>query len=205
MTEKEAQDTQGRILDAAEVAFAENGLAGARVNAIADQAGVNKAMLYYYFKSKDGLYDAVLERVFGEVLALIDARMASVDKDNIGAFLEGYRNVLRSHPMFVRIMVRELADGGERIVPLLGPRMVGAMGTAVSGLAQAQGEGRLNPQVNPMVAMPVLVAPFVVFALANPLLTAATGAPVEALMPLFDHTAEQILLNGLLRTPPEES
>ena len=41
--------------------FAESGLAGARTDAIANAAGVNKALLYYYFKSKESLYQAVLE------------------------------------------------------------------------------------------------------------------------------------------------
>ncbi len=49
------------ILRAAERIFAEQGLTGARTDAIAAAAGVNKALLYYYFKSKDGLYRAVLE------------------------------------------------------------------------------------------------------------------------------------------------
>jgi TetR/AcrR family transcriptional regulator len=54
-------ETRLMILRAAERIFAEAGLAGARTDAIAAAAGVNKAMLYYYFKSKDGLYRAVLE------------------------------------------------------------------------------------------------------------------------------------------------
>lgn len=48
------------LLDAATSEFAAVGLAGARVDRIADAAGVNKSQLYYYFKSKDGLFDAVL-------------------------------------------------------------------------------------------------------------------------------------------------
>jgi TetR/AcrR family transcriptional regulator len=55
-------DARGRILDAAERAFADHGMAGARVANIASEAGVNKAMLYYYFGSKEELYEAVLER-----------------------------------------------------------------------------------------------------------------------------------------------
>lgn len=46
--------------------FAESGLAGARTDAIADAAGVNNALLYYYFKSKEGLYQSVLEDHVGE-------------------------------------------------------------------------------------------------------------------------------------------
>ncbi len=58
--------TRATILTAAEELFAESGLAGARTDAIAIAAGVNKALLYYYFKSKDQLYEAVMENYLRE-------------------------------------------------------------------------------------------------------------------------------------------
>jgi TetR/AcrR family transcriptional regulator len=58
--------TRQAILAAAARVFAESGLAGARTDAIAAKAGVNKALLYYYFESKESLYKAVLEDHFGE-------------------------------------------------------------------------------------------------------------------------------------------
>jgi TetR/AcrR family transcriptional regulator len=70
-------DTRAAILAAAERAFAKDGLAGARTDAIADAAGVNKAMLYYFFKSKEQLYEAIIEehlREFNEqALAILNA------------------------------------------------------------------------------------------------------------------------------------
>jgi len=59
-------DTRATILEAAEQIFAKAGLAGARTDDIAAAAGVNKALLYYYFKSKGGLYEAVVEDHFRE-------------------------------------------------------------------------------------------------------------------------------------------
>jgi len=59
-------ETRAAILAAAEQIFAKSGLAGARTDAIAVSAGVNKALLYYYFKSKGGLYEAVVEDHFRE-------------------------------------------------------------------------------------------------------------------------------------------
>jgi TetR/AcrR family transcriptional regulator len=56
-----ADQTRSRILDAAIREFSENGLAGARTEQIAEAAGVNKALLYYYFRGKDDLYAAALE------------------------------------------------------------------------------------------------------------------------------------------------
>ena len=61
-----AGQTRRVILAAAARIFAGTGLAGARIDAIAAAAGVNKALLYYYFQSKDDLYLAVLEDQFRE-------------------------------------------------------------------------------------------------------------------------------------------
>lgn len=59
-------ETRAAILAAAEDVFAGAGLDGARIDAIAAAAGVNKALLYYYFTSKDGLYEAVMDDHFRE-------------------------------------------------------------------------------------------------------------------------------------------
>ena len=62
-----ADHTRARILDAAVRQFSANGLAGARTEQIAEEAGVNKALLYYYFTSKEDLYAAALESSFEAV------------------------------------------------------------------------------------------------------------------------------------------
>lgn len=77
-------ETRGAILRAAEHIFAEQGLAGARTDAIAAAAGVNKALIYYYFKSKDALYMAVIEEHMKEfsrqALALLSNNERVKDK-----------------------------------------------------------------------------------------------------------------------------
>jgi TetR/AcrR family transcriptional regulator len=69
---RKTQDRSGRtrrkILRAAVREFSAHGLSGARTDAIAQSAGVNKALLYYYFKGKQGLYAAAVEEVSGEVV-----------------------------------------------------------------------------------------------------------------------------------------
>lgn len=68
---RDPEATKTAILKAAEEEFARHGLLGARTEAIAAQMGVTKAMIYYYFKSKEGLYQAVLKRGFSELTHLI--------------------------------------------------------------------------------------------------------------------------------------
>src|SRR5260370_3273428 len=62
----QSAETRAAILAAAERQFAKAGLAGSRTDEIAAEAGVNKAMLYYYFKSKEHLYEAAIEDHFRE-------------------------------------------------------------------------------------------------------------------------------------------
>jgi AcrR family transcriptional regulator len=66
-TTRDPEQTQARILEAAKAEFARAGLGGARVDRIAEVAGVNKRMLYYYFGSKDDLFRAVLEASYADI------------------------------------------------------------------------------------------------------------------------------------------
>lgn len=72
-TSRDPELTKAKILDAAEAEFAIAGLTAARTESIAAQTGVTKAMIYYYFDSKEDLYRAVMERCFNEDLKLVDA------------------------------------------------------------------------------------------------------------------------------------
>lgn len=70
---RDPDSTKAKILNAAVVEFAIGGLSAARTEAIAAQTGVTKAMIYYYFENKEGLYRAVLERYFNEELILVES------------------------------------------------------------------------------------------------------------------------------------
>jgi AcrR family transcriptional regulator len=71
------RDTEQRILDAAHAVFLRRGTAGARMQEIADEAGVNKALLHYYFRSKNRLAEAVFQRVGMRLLPPVIAVLGS--------------------------------------------------------------------------------------------------------------------------------
>ncbi len=73
---RDQEGTRLAILDAAEVEFARAGLAGARTETIADISGANRALIYYYFDSKEKLYQAVLER-------FVRARVEAIQQINL--------------------------------------------------------------------------------------------------------------------------
>jgi TetR/AcrR family transcriptional regulator len=67
---RDPEVTQAEILAAAEEEFAKQGFSGARTEIIAERTGVTKSMIYYYFKSKEGLYQAVLDKAFSDYLRI---------------------------------------------------------------------------------------------------------------------------------------
>ena len=80
---RDAEKTKQQILDAAEIEFAKHGLKGARTDEIAKAAGVASRMIYYYFESKEGLYQTVLQRPATEIqdaIAQIDFATSSPDQ-----------------------------------------------------------------------------------------------------------------------------
>ncbi len=107
---RNAIHSRAAILAAAEHLFAEHGSAGTRTHEIAAAAGVNKAMLHYYFDTKERLYRAVLENLFRELA--ITARQAlggaSSPRTALLRFLDAYFEFLKSHPNYPRLIQREV-------------------------------------------------------------------------------------------------
>lgn len=126
-----------QILDAASNAFAEKGFAGARVDEIADRAGVNKAMLYYYVGNKRALYTAVLVRNFDRMeAALADGLIVGGSaRDRLETTITGVARILRELPDHPRIVLREFASGGSNLQPEVLERMAKIFGMVRSLLA----------------------------------------------------------------------
>jgi TetR/AcrR family transcriptional regulator len=105
-----ADQTRARILDAAVSEFSENGLAGARTEQIAEAAGVNKALLYYYFEGKDALYAAALEAVAQRVVSSSLAAMSSERSagEQVVHFALNHFDRIHSQQAFQSLMQQEM-------------------------------------------------------------------------------------------------
>ena len=101
------------ILAAARAEFAARGLKGARVQAIAARAGVNKQLLYYYFGSKDDVYRAALESVYADIRALERGlNLGGLPPTEAMAALVGFSfDYLAQHPEFIGMLNHENALG----------------------------------------------------------------------------------------------
>ncbi len=122
---KPAPESRRRILDVALREFAQQGFSGARMDAIARDAGVNKALPFYYFSSKENLYAEVVTRVMGEFLEIIAPILTPELTPDV--LLERFSRVLieffSRKRDFLRIVGRELLDGSGRAPELLARRM----------------------------------------------------------------------------------
>ncbi len=101
--------TKEKILNAAEMEFAKCGLAAARVDVIAKEAGVNKQLIYAHFESKENLYAVVLEKVYARVSEYESTIAKSEFKgtDTARMIVMEYFNFLMNNPTFVRLLLWE--------------------------------------------------------------------------------------------------
>jgi len=175
------RDTEQRILDAAHVVFVRRGTAGARMQEIAEEAGVNKALLHYYFRSKARLSEAIFRRVasglFGRVGAILGGP-ATLD-EKVRQVVALYLDQLSATPYAPGYVISEINQHPERAKQLLeaiGQLRAQAIGdhflaTLDRQLKEASRAGRIRPIsidqflanlaslcVFPFVARPMLAA-----------------------------------------------
>ncbi|MFW5774899.1 MAG: TetR/AcrR family transcriptional regulator [Chitinivibrionales bacterium] len=110
-------DTQRKIRAAARQEFVAYGRAGARMQSIADRAGVNKALLHYYFRSKDLLYKETMREILDSVWGKINAELKqSPPSDDLHALVHTitatHIRTIHQNIDFARLFLREIADGG---------------------------------------------------------------------------------------------
>src|SRR6202047_1695495 len=109
-TKRDPVATKATILAAALEEFAQLGLAGARIDEIARAAQVNKALLYYYFESKEHLYEGVVEQMFVVMTGALRGALHTGDgpREKLLAFLDANFKVLAAQPAYARLLAQEL-------------------------------------------------------------------------------------------------
>jgi TetR/AcrR family transcriptional regulator len=121
MTEKIEITTEERILEAAKNVFILRGLDGARMQDIADEAGINKAMLHYYFRSKDGLFEKVFDSISGKIIpdltVIIEQDLPIVVI--LDRVIHRYIDFVSENPKLPLFLISELTKDPERIENLL--------------------------------------------------------------------------------------
>lgn len=114
-------NTEEKILAAAEQEFIEKGRDGARMQQIADKAGINKSLLHYYYRSKDKLFEMIFITAFKFVIPKI-TNIISGDftlEEKIRKFTFEYVSFINKRPNIPMFIMHELSTGGQKLKPIV--------------------------------------------------------------------------------------
>jgi TetR/AcrR family transcriptional regulator len=120
-TRGEPEKTRAAILKAALEEFSHEGVAGARTDEIARRAGVNKALLYYYFKDKEDLYAATLDQAVAGLSARVQAALNASDlapRERLLGYVEAHFDYIAGAPLYPRLVQREFMHTGRTLSPV---------------------------------------------------------------------------------------
>ncbi|GHA18918.1 transcriptional regulator [Devosia pacifica] len=200
---RDAEATRANILAAGLAEFAEKGLQGARMDAVAKRAGCNKAMIYHYFSSKDGLFSAALEKNYANIREA-ERQLDLSHQDPVDAMraLIGFSfDYVSAHPEFISLINDENLHGGVHVEHSAAARDLNSplVGTIREILDKGCRDGRFRPDVD-AVQLYISIASICYFFIANrPTLSAIFDLPrtPEILAQRRQHVIDVVL--GYLR------
>jgi TetR/AcrR family transcriptional regulator len=183
------EESRAAILRAAVEEFSREGVAGARTDAIARAAHVNKALLYYYFRDKEALYDAVLDHVFGGLTAFIHQALVCElpPRQKILAYAGAHFDYIARHPLYPRIVQGEMSyaarEGSRHFERIVEKYFRPLFARLAEILKQGIENGEFRP-VSPFHFIPSMISMIVFY---------FTSAPVLRLMIKADPMAPERL------------
>jgi TetR/AcrR family transcriptional regulator len=183
------EESRAAILQAAVREFSREGVAGARTDAIARAAGVNKALLYYYFKDKETLYSAVLDQVFEGLTQSIQKALSSdlPPREKLLAYVGAHFDYIASHPLYPRItqgeMMRAARGKAPHLQRIAKQYFVPLFRKVAAVIEEGQATGDFRP-VDPLHFVPSMIA-IIVFHFTN--------APVLRMVGKVDPYAPELI------------
>lgn len=171
----ESSDVRRRLLDAAREICIESGFDAATTKQIASRAGVNTAMINYYFESKEGLGLAMMRDAINPLAERIDAAANAIDHVTLEGFMRIYMQTVAANPWLPKLIVREVLPVNGRFREMflreLTPRAAELLGRIVHREREA---GSLRRDADPTLAMLSLIAlsvfPFLAAPIVEPVL-----------------------------------
>lgn len=199
---------KAKILEAAESLFAERGFAGTAIRDIAARAGVNGAMVHYYFGNKEGLYQAVLGTV-GSTISDAFAEIASGQgstRERLTRLVEAYASYVLSHPHFARILYREMLASGDQLKQMARKYATANYTMLRDAIAEGVRRGELRP-LDVDLAPVSLLGMVAVFQFLRPIVSTVLGKKnydEQFIKRIAQHTVD-LFLSGAQALPDTET
>jgi TetR/AcrR family transcriptional regulator len=195
--------TAEAILDAAEPLFATQGFAATTIKQIGKAAGLNPALIYYYFGSKEELYRRLLQRLFATIAARGSATLAEAPSPQaaVRALMGVQSQVLSEHPSVPRLLARELADyGAAHAQEGITQVATTAFARLLAFIEEGQRTGIFRTDMDPRFAAISAISLIPYFHIFRPVagvLLGVEGEPTREQMDAYAHHAAGFVLAAL--------
>jgi TetR/AcrR family transcriptional regulator len=125
MKKEKEHDTEKKIINAARIIFQKHGYFGARMQQIADLAGINKALLHYYFRSKDNIFTKILDEAFTELFSAV-TKIATSDKplkEKVEYLVNNYIDLLLNNQHLISFIANEITHTPDKFAKFIKEKM----------------------------------------------------------------------------------
>ncbi len=182
------QGKEKKILEAAREVFMRKGMAGARMQEIADEAGINKALLHYYFRSKDKLFQKIFEETLEKISFSLEHSFSQDSSifEKLQKLIDAYTDVLLDNPYLPMFVLNEINQNPDRIQKMFEKNdIVGELMKFITQLMSEINNGKIRP-IHPshliVNLMGLLIFPFAVRPMVAPMLKEHIGINYEDLL-----------------------
>ncbi|HEX6915284.1 MAG TPA: TetR/AcrR family transcriptional regulator [Chitinophagaceae bacterium] len=185
---QEDSNTQEAILNAARKVFLREGMAGARMQDIADEAGINKALLHYYFRSKNQLFERIFQESAQRLLPRIGEILESGDSlfGKIEAFCSEYVTQIRENPFIPLFVITEVNRQPEAFLKKVFGKKRPNIALLSAQIAEAVQKKQIKP-IHPMQLIMNMLSLCIFPFLARPVIQKVAGVNDK----LFDELIEE--------------
>ena len=189
----QADSTEQKIFDAAHEVFVQKGMDGAKMQEIADRAGINKALLHYYYRSKEKLYEAVaraiLSRAVPVVGKLIESELPLEEK--IRHFIDFYIGLISRNPYIPLFIISEINKHPEQFIENILPKELPKPQAFFKQIEEEVAAGRIRP-VNPKHLIINIVSMCIFPFIAKPMARLFLGMNAAELRLFLEERKEQV-------------
>src|SRR2546421_9513598 len=188
---RDIQETKKRLLEAATNEFAQRGIAGARVDRIAELAGCSKALIYDYFGNKDQLFDAVYD-----ALVVTFVQEVPIDTSDLAGYAGRLFDQYQACPEILRLAIWDILERGGSGTHL--EAIQASNQQKIAALERAQREGRVSDRWSPAELLALIVGISTIWLFATPQVTKLNATEISAQRRTITE-AIQLLVDGSKR------
>ena len=202
MREIKKDNTEEKILNAAQTVFIKKGMDGSRMQEIADEAGINKSLLHYYFRTKQKLFEAIFKRVFKRTFPNIGEFMLSdlPIEEKLATFIEKYISLLMKNPFFPSFIIKEISRDPEFLATVI--RSQGVNPNKLFEMFENEMEAgkirRMDPRDLMINILALSIFPFVAKPLINIMFFESDKKAYNAFLKKRKESVKEFILNSIL-------